>query len=199
MGSKMYRLCQAQAFPIRVIGMVLIGLNKVNQPMQKAARLISGVMRCKKGDTMETKEAMEKIQQEFGSRFGFLGHQLIMLSMTGQPCDVTFFERSPAVDVKIDQKVNIALMYGAGAIKLKEILENIKLSNGESASINDIWTVNPMPQNGFTQKELDSVDMAESEEKVGPNGETLRKMIGDTYHCNSQEQEDYYLRRFIAS
>jgi hypothetical protein len=26
MGSKMYRLCQAQAFPIRVIGMVLIGL-----------------------------------------------------------------------------------------------------------------------------------------------------------------------------
>lgn len=90
-------------------------------------------------------------------------------------------------------------MYGAGAIKLKEILENIKLSNGDSVSIKDIWTINPMPQNGFTQEELDSVNMAEAEEKVGPNGETLRKMISDTYQCKSQKQEDYYLRRFIAS
>ena len=148
---------------------------------------------------METKEAMEKIQQEYGSRFGFLGHQLIMLSMTGQPCDVTFFKRSPAINIKIDQKINIALMYGAGSKKLKEILDNIKLSNGNIININEIWTINPMPQNGFTKDELDSVDMTEAEEKVGPNGETLRKMISDTYHCESREKEDFYLRRFIAS
>ncbi len=148
---------------------------------------------------METKDAMERIQQEFGSRYGFLGHQLIMLSMTGQRCDVTFYKNDPAIDVKIDQKINIALMYGAGAKKLKEILENIKLSNGDTISINEIWTINPMPQKGFSKAELDSVNMEEAEEKVGPNGETLRKMISDTYHCKSREDEDQYLRRFIAS
>ena len=148
---------------------------------------------------MDTKEAMTRIEEEFGSRYGFLGHQLIMLSMTGQSCDVTFYENDPAIDVKIDQKINIALMYGASAKKLKEILESIQLSNGSVISINAIWTINAIPKGGFSKEELASVNIEEAEEKVGPNGETLRKMISDTYHCKSRDQEDYYLRRFIAS
>lgn len=148
---------------------------------------------------MDTKEAMEKIEEEFGSRLGFLGHQVIMLSMTGQPCDVTFYNRKPALDASIDQKINIALMYGAGAKKLKEMLENIKLSNGDVVSLGEIWTINPMPKGGFSESELAEVDLSEGDEKVGPNGETLRKMISDSYHCGSREEEDRYLRRFIAS
>ena len=100
---------------------------------------------------MDTKEAMKRIQEVFGSRYEFLGHQLIMLSMTGQPCDVTFADNPPAIDVKIDQKLHIALMYGAGAKKLKEMLDSIKLSNGSTIGITDIWTMNPMPKDGFTQ------------------------------------------------
>jgi hypothetical protein len=57
---------------------------------------------------MDTKEAMKKIEDAFGSRMGFLGFQITMLSMTGQPCDVTFYKKKPAIDVKIDQKINIA-------------------------------------------------------------------------------------------
>lgn len=49
------------------------------------------------------------------------------------------------------------------------------------------------------EDELQAVDLFRAEEGVGPNGEKLRKMIGDTYHCASKEEEDYYLRRFIAS
>lgn len=148
---------------------------------------------------MDTNEMMQKIEAEFGSRLGFLGHQILMFSMTGQPCDITFFKKAPAIDVKIEQQINLALMYGAGAKKLKEMLENIKLSNGDVVSIGEIWTMNPMPKGGFSKEELDAVDLSEAEERAGPNGETLRKMIRDTYHCKSRENEDYYLRRFIAS
>lgn len=147
-------------------------------------------------DTNEMKKLMEKT---FGSRIGFLGHQILTLSMTGQICDVTFYSKPPAIDVRIDQQINLALMYGAGAEKLKEMLENIKLSNGDVVSFSEIWTINPMPQGGFSKEELEAVDLRKAEEKDGPNGETLRKMISDTYHCKSKEDEDHYLRRFIAS
>jgi len=148
---------------------------------------------------MDANEAMKKIEKEFGSRLAFIGYQIVILSMTGQPCDITFYKRKPIINVTIDQQINLALMYGAGAKKLKEMLENIKLSNGQTISIDEIWTINPMPKNGLTDEELMAVDLSEAEEKVGPNGETLRKMISDTYHCQSREEEDYYLRRFIAS
>jgi len=101
--------------------------------------------------------------------------------------------------VKIDKQINLALMYGAGPEKLKEMLGNIKLSNGDSVSIGEIWTINPMPKDGFTGEELVSADMSEAEQKMGPKNETLREMIKNTYHCESKDEEDYYLRRFIAS
>ncbi len=148
---------------------------------------------------MDIKEGINKLLEHFGSREAFIANQLLTLSISGQPCDVTFYNRKPAIDVNIDPRIHIALMYGAGAKKLQEILMNIKLSNGDIISIEEIWTINPMPKGGISQKELDQVDMSKAEEKIGPNGETLRKMINDTYHCSTKEEENYYLRRFIAS
>ena len=145
------------------------------------------------------KDILNKMEEEFGSRLGFLGHQIITLSMLGQPCDITFFKKHPVLEIKIDPQINLALMYGAGANRLKELLENIKLSNGANINIGEIWTINPMPVGGFSNDVLEKVDLSEAEEKVGPNGETLRKMISDTYHCKNKDEEDYYLRRFIAS
>ncbi len=148
---------------------------------------------------MEIKEMVAKLEKEFSSRLGFLGHQILELSRAGQKCDITFFKKKPAIDVKIDKQINLALMYGADAKKLKEMLENIKLSNGDSVGIGEIWTINPMPPGGFSKEELDSVDMSEAEQVASLNGETLREMIKNTYHCKSKDEEDYYLRRFIAS
>jgi hypothetical protein len=148
---------------------------------------------------LEKKEIISRVEKEFGSRFGFLGHQILTLSMTGQKCDITFFKRKPALDVKVDKQINLAVMYGAGANKLQSMLENIKLSNGDSVNINEIWTINPMPHDGFSKKVLDAIDMSEAEQEAGPNGETLREMIKNTYHCESRDEENYYLRRFIAS
>jgi len=148
---------------------------------------------------MDVSEGIKKIEKMFGSRFVFLGHQIFTLSTFGQPCDITFFKKGPAIDVTIDPQIALAVMYGAGPERLGEMLRSIKLSNGDELSINDVWTINPMPKNSFTKEELEAVDISRAEEGAGPNGETLRNMIKDTYHCKSRDEEDYYIRRFIAS
>jgi hypothetical protein len=155
--------------------------------------------RCEAASTMDITAELEKLKSNFGSRLQLLADQLLRLSMTRQPCDVTFFKRKPALGVKISQQINLALMQGAGAQKLEEMMENIELSNGDRVSITDIWTLNPMPPDGFSEEELAAVDLSEADEKVGPNAETLREMIRATYHCESPAEEEKFLRRFIAS
>jgi hypothetical protein len=142
---------------------------------------------------------IDAITKQDGSRIKHLFLQLHHMAMSRQPTDITLYKGDPHLNIKIDAKFVYALMYGAGAEKLAELLSVIGLSDGSTVSITNIWTVNPMPADGFTEEELSAVDLQEAEEKVGPNGETLRKMISDTYHCSSREQEDYFLRRFIAS
>ncbi len=124
---------------------------------------------------------------------------LLTLSLTGQPCDITFYKRKPLLDVIVNERLSLALLYGAGPDKLGELLANLHLVDGPTINIADIWTVNPMPKDGISEEELGAVDIARGEEIMGTNGETLRKMISDTYHCSCREEEDRFLRRFIAS
>ncbi|MDB5319942.1 MAG: hypothetical protein JWN40_1573 [Phycisphaerales bacterium] len=148
---------------------------------------------------MDDQEARKRLEEHFGSRLGMLGVQVTVLAQTAQPCDVTFYKKKPALNVKINPRINLALMYGAGAQKLGEMLEAIELSNGDVVSLTEIWTILPLPVEGFTDEELAAVNLDAGEEKVGPQGETLRKMISETYHCETREEEDYLLRRYIAS
>lgn len=143
-------------------------------------------------------EAVKRLEQHFGSREGMLTHNLTMLSFSGQPADITFYRRKPLINVQISTKIGAARLYGLDA-HLPRILKRIEFSNGAVASLAEIWTVNPMPIEGFTDEELAAVDLAEGEERHGPNGETLRKMIRKTYQCKSHKETDYYLRRWIAS
>lgn len=148
---------------------------------------------------MNTRDAAQTLLNHFGSREAFLGSMLVNLSVTGQPCDITFYSRQPVIDVVVDQRIHIALMYSAGPKKLHELLQNISLSNSESCRLDEIWTINPMPKGGIPANELQAVDMSHAVERVGPNGQTLRKMIAETYHCKSHEEEDVFIRRFLAS
>ena len=86
-------------------------------------------------------------------------------------------------------------MYGAGAEKLKELLERIELSNGDRVSITEIWTLTPMPPDGFSEEELNAVDLSAADQKTGPNRETIREMIRQTYHCESSAEKEKYVRR----
>jgi hypothetical protein len=143
-------------------------------------------------------EAMKRLEQHFGSREGMLRHTLIMLSISGQPTDVTFYRRKPILDVRVSTKLGAAQLYGLQA-RIPTLLRRIQFSNGTVAGLSEIWTINPMPKGGFTQAELDAVDLSEAEQRAGPNGETLRKMIRESYHCKSRKETDFFLRRFIAS
>jgi hypothetical protein len=142
---------------------------------------------------------MDELKKRLGDKTIILGQELITLSMTEQPCDVTFYNQKPILDVKVNKKYASALLYGAGAKKMSEMFRNIMFSDGTQADFKDIWIILPMPMHGISQQSMDEVDMSEGNTKIEPSGETVRKMISSIYHCESKEEEDYYLRRFLAS
>lgn len=139
-------------------------------------------------------EAIERLEEQFGGREGMMLHQLTVLSTSGQPADITFYRRKPILDVRISSKIGAARLYGLES-HLPRLLKRIEFSNGMTANLKDIWTINPMPVGGFTQEELDAVDMSQGDERSGPRGETIRK----TYRCKTNKETDFYLRRWIAS
>lgn len=143
-------------------------------------------------------EAIERLEEQFGGREGMMLHQLTVLSTSGQPADITFYRRKPILDVRISSKIGAARLYGLER-HLPRLLKRIEFSNGMAANLKEIWTINPMPVDGFTQEELDAVDMSQGDERSGPQGETIRKMIRKTYRCKTKKETDFYLRRWIAS
>jgi hypothetical protein len=147
---------------------------------------------------LTTQEAMKRLEEHFGSREGILTHNLTILSTSGQPADITFYRRKPLINVQISTRIGAARLYGLES-QLARLLRRIEFSNGRTAGLSEIWTVNPMPIKGFTPEELAAVDVSQGEERQGPQRETLRKMIRKTYHCASRKETDYYLRRWIAS
>jgi hypothetical protein len=155
--------------------------------------------RKKKVTEKEKTEMMKKLKTRFGDGRGLVAQILLDLSLSGQPCDVTFLDRPAALDVVIDQKIGLALMYGAGAKKLQEMLEEILLSNGDVVSFGKIWMILPMPVGGISKNDLAAVDLSDGEERFGPKGETIREMIRNLYHCKSREEEEDCLRRYLAS
>jgi len=143
-------------------------------------------------------EAIKRLEQLLGSHEEMLIRNLTILSTSGQPADITFYRRKPLINVQISPKIGAARLYGLES-RLPSLLKRIEFSTGVSASLTEIWTVNPMPIEGFTAEGLAAVDLTEGEERYAPNGETVRKMIRKTYQCKSRKETDYYLRRWIAS
>lgn len=116
-----------------------------------------------------------------------------------QPCDVLILNGKPHIDVKISPKYGAALMYGAGAAKMAEMFETLEFQSGETIPMNTVWDILPMPKDGFTPEELDAVDMSGGDAVGGPNGETVREMIKAMYNCQTDDEVDMPLRRFLAS
>jgi hypothetical protein len=155
--------------------------------------------KAKRSTEKEKAKMMARLKSRFGDGRGLVAQILVDLSASGQPCDVTFLDRAAALDVTIDQKIALALMYGAGAAKLQEMLEQISLSNGDVVSFGQIWMILPMPVGGISAQALADVDLSEGEERFGPKGETVREMIRNLYHCKSKEEGEKFLRRYLAS
>jgi hypothetical protein len=125
---------------------------------------------------------------------------------TLQEFDVTFFRREPILNVHLDQGFARKLIAALECSeldkcvrRLKALLPRIVFSDGTVVDIDDVWTINYMPRDSITIAQLDSADIAEAEMKAGYGGEIVRQMIRETYRCTSAAEEDWFVRRWIAS
>jgi hypothetical protein len=144
-------------------------------------------------------QEIKRLTEQFGVGRGLRAYQLATLSLTGQPCDVSFIEKKrAAVDVTIDQRISLALKNGAGPEERRKIFSEIRLSDRQVVALAEIWLVLPMPPGGFSKEELAAVDLSDGDQKSGPNGETVREIVRNFYRCESGEEEDRFLRRFLA-
>lgn len=144
-------------------------------------------------------KAADALAEHYGSHAAMIMERVLHLSTFQQPCDITFYDRDPVIDVKISPKYGAAMMYGAGASKMVELFSTIETTSGASYPFNAIWIINPMPKEGLTADQLEAVDLREGDAVAGPNGETVRQMIAKTYRCKTQEATEAALRRFLAS
>jgi hypothetical protein len=142
----------------------------------------------------------QRLLKVFGGRQGMLAWMLLELATTGQPTDVTYYRRKPTLNVTVDPRLAYTIRDSAnGAKALQKAMRRIRLSDGTATPLSEVWTVNPMPIGGLSEDELAAADMSQADIVVGENGATMRQVIHETYHCTSAEEEEFYLRRFIAS
>jgi hypothetical protein len=147
----------------------------------------------------EMKRIQDFVEATFGSHDSLLAHQIITHSIYALPCDVTFRDRKPFLDVTIDEKIGQSLMSGAALDVLHDTLNYIRFSNGESARFNDVLLIVPMPVGGVSQAAMDAVDLSEADDLAGLEGETTRDMIREVYRCETRDEEEHFLRRYLAS
>jgi len=149
---------------------------------------------------------LEHVRQRFGeifpTRVDLLLFQLRHFAQTGQKFDATFYDRAPILDVGLNREYARTLVTALGnwkPDKAARLLQRVHFSDGTVASISSIWVLNYMPPGGITVAMLDAADIALAEVKAGDNDETVREMIRATYRCASAAEEDWHVRRWIAS
>jgi len=154
----------------------------------------------------ELADARRRMDELFPTRFNHMMWNLEHYARTLQKFDITFYRREPILDVHLDKNFAHKFITAVGHARIRSfvrqlcaLIRHIVLSDGTITHIDDIWTVTYMPDNGITIAELDGADITEAETRAGPNGETVREMISETYRCASAAEEDWFVRRFIAS
>jgi hypothetical protein len=150
-------------------------------------------------------EMRHRLLVAYGSPAGLQLFKLWWCGETGQPCDVTFRHRKPLINVTVSAGFHatatlLTRARGRNRSRLfNRLFDAIPFSDGSVVAFDDIWTINPMPKGGISDKHMAAADLAQGDVKAGPNGETVRQMIRETYQCETAQEEEYYLRRWIAS
>jgi len=147
-------------------------------------------------------DARQRLLALFPTRLDHMTFQLQHYAQTMQRFDVTFLGREPVLDVHLNKEfarqLNVALR-AKNAKLIAKLLGRLHLSDGTTVNVDAIWTINYMPPGGVTVAQMESADVAEAELPAGPNGETVRQMVSQVYHCASAAEENWFVRRFIAS
>jgi hypothetical protein len=135
-----------------------------------------------------------------------LAHMLYILefcNLHGQPVDITTLGGDRYLDCEILGEWTTHLYCSYRDETYKYQVENIRIKPRDQpesrVSLYDIWLLNPMPREGFTEEQLRELDMSEADEHSPLLGCTLRESIRNGYHCKSEDEVDYFLRRYIGS
>ena len=88
-------------------------------------------------------------------------------------------------------------LYGAYRTEVFEYrMKNIPIMSSDGKEmrlpLSDIWIVHPLPNKEISDGDLRAVDPSKADEE-------LKEMIRKGYHCKSEEEFDFYLRRFLAT
>lgn len=157
-------------------------------------------------DAMTAMDAMDDARQRllalFPTRLDHMMFQVQHYAQTMQRFDVTFYDREPTLDVHLNREfarqLNVALR-AKNAKLIAKLLRRLHFSDGTTANVDAVWTINYVPPGGTTIARLEGADLALAESRAGPRGETVREMIRATYRCASVAEEDWFVRRWIAS
>ena len=172
------------------------------QHERRKARLQRLLGKVRMWTNSEIENARQQMNAFFPSQSSYLLLQLQHYAQTMQRFDVTFLDREPILDVHLNREfarqLNVALRAKNAKLTTK-LLKRLHFSDGATAHIDSVWTINYVPPGGFTIAQLEDADLALAETRAGPHGETVREMIRATYRCASAAEEDWFVRRWVAS
>jgi len=155
-------------------------------------------------DAMNTMDAIGDARQRllalFPTRLDHMTFQLQHYAQTMQRFDVTFLDdRPPFLDVHLNREFARQFNVASHAKLIAKLLRRLHFSDGTTASVDAVWTINYVPPGGFTVAQLEGADLTLAEQRAGPRGETVREMIRATYRCASAAEEDWFVRRWAAA
>jgi len=124
---------------------------------------------------------------------------LVRLSRHEMYCDITFRDHTPLIGVRLSPALNAALMYGAGAEKMKDLFDRVETRDGQSFRAVDVWMIIEFPHGLPSDAELAEVNLSDGDVEVAP-GVSMRQMAKEIYHCaNDDEMAEQMLRRILAA
>ncbi|MGW8342419.1 transposase (plasmid) [Xanthomonas axonopodis pv. khayae] len=138
------------------------------------------------------------MQEEQTTRLQHNMGQLVRLSRHECYCDITFHDRDPLIGVRLSPALNAALMYGAGARKMTEMLDRIETRDGDVFRAVDVWVIVEFPNGLPSDEDLARVDLADGEVEIAP-GVSMRQMAKEVYRCRDDLEAERMLRRILAA
>ena len=132
-----------------------------------------------------------------------LFNMIVTVHLSRQPVDITTYSGRRLLECEILGEFATHMLCAYRPETYDYRVENIRVKPREgpetAVSLDDIWLLNPMPIDGFTEDELKAVDLGKADEFDPLLAGSLRESIRRGYHCKSDEETDFFLRRFIAS
>lgn len=124
--------------------------------------------------------------------------QLVDLSRREGYCDITFRDAPPLIGVRLSPTLNAALMYGAGAAKISELMDRVETRGGKVFRAVDVWVIVQFPDGLPSAGDLADVDLSDGDAEVLP-GKSMRLMAKEIYHCKDEIEAEAMLRRVLAA